>query len=209
MSKAINSIAVMLFLMLLSFNANASSAGDDFMRFVYGIISPSDGTGLMGVILTLVPVAGIAMIVVSLVKFAKAGEMQSKESKIALMLMFFVGIAFLNFSAIIRVYVSSMFGTTPFSGSGDVALSYSSSDMGDDGIKNASKFVLTVVQLSGVIGIIKSLTLLNKPGEQGGGPIPALKVGVGASLAINMEAFLKMVAEGLGDTGAVITKWLP
>ncbi len=145
--------------------------------------------------LFIVPLMGLALLVFSLASIASAqlkggGSPQSSTGNAVKI--FISGILLLNIPAVLTIFGNIIFGV----GSGTNALAYASS--GSTAHTDIVNLVIHVVQLTGVIGIVKSIQMISKPAEQGGGMGSALKIALGASLALNIVSLLSFIAKNLG-----------
>lgn len=140
----------------------------------------------------LMPVIGIGLVVFAL--FSSGSTSNQKLPNKLIFAIFIAGILFLNLPVTLSFFGNTIFG----SGQGVNALSYGSSEASASAHAPIVSFVIHVVQIGGLIGIIKAIFLAMKPAEQGGGVLSATKVAFPSSLALNIVLLLEFLASNIG-----------
>lgn len=149
---------------------------------------------LWDISLFLIPLMGLALLVYSLFSIASEQLKGSAQSTIGTAVKIFIaGILLINIPSVLTIFGNIIFG----SGEGTNALAYAT-ETANKAHTATINLVIHVVQLTGVIGIVKAIQMVSKPAEQGGGMGSALKIAFGASLALNIVPLLEFIARNIG-----------
>lgn len=145
-------------------------------------------------------VAGIALIIKEQTSPASRGGIGP------LLLTVLAGVLFLNYTQFMSLAGDAIFGMSATNELAYPAFTASA----DNAAQPVVKFVFTVLQVFGLIGLFKALFILRTPPEQQGGFNKALKVAIGASIALNIQVFIRVVHSALEGTALadIIDKWL-
>lgn len=176
-------------------SAFASDSGtSDGMKIITKIAELLNG--FRDPIVVIAIVIGLALIVKSLYQAATVdlNPGGQKGSKLSIGLTFFIGVILFNIQTFFNISAQTIF-QQDYS-----ALSEMPSGGGSNSIAVATFFVMSVAQVAGMIGLIKSFTTALKPEEQGGGFANALKIFIGASLALNIQFFICAIQSSFSGT---------
>lgn len=153
----------------------------------------------------LIPAFGFALIVYGLIVFAKEQSKPAMQQGSSWIKFFIAGILFFNLPAVLGIAGETVFGfmgTDIVKGSADLA--YASGSQGSKGQDAVFSFVLHVVQLTGLIGMVKAIMIINDPQ---GKSSDAIKIAFGATLALNISKLLVFLANNIGGAiGDAINK---
>lgn len=125
----------------------------------------------------------------------------SRTSKVMVGTMFFVGVMLFNITQFFSIGAQTVFQS-------NYSIISEVNPNPSDQMATATWFVTTVVQVTGMIGMIKAFTTALKPEEQGGGFASSIKIFIAASLALNINHLLCAIQKTFSSTaiGDAISK---